>query len=188
MKQKYLNYFLLAVLFFCLTSNAIAITLGGVTIPDKQKLNGTSLLLNGAGLRKATIFGIKVYVGALYLETKSQDSKHIVESTTKKLIALHFVRDVGKEKMVKAWNEGFAKNSKNAADLKTKIDKLNNMMRDIEEPEVLSFAFQKDTVTVSLGGKKQGEIQGADFQAALLRVWLGESPPNEELKKGMLGF
>jgi len=49
-----------------------------------------------------------------------------------------------------------------------------------------------DSVTVSettavLNGARVGTIEGTDFGDALLRVWLGDHPPDEALKTGMLG-
>jgi hypothetical protein len=41
---------------------------------------------------------------------------------------------------------------------------------------------------VALNGKPQGKpIAGADFQRALLAVWLGGKPVQADLKKAMLG-
>jgi len=39
---------------------------------------------------------------------------------------------------------------------------------------------------VTLNGEEKGTIEGDDFGAALLRVWLGPKPPTEELKNGLL--
>ena len=45
----------------------------------------------------------------------------------------------------------------------------------------------KETV-LAVGGKPAGSpIPGEDFYAAVLRVWLGETPADPGLKKGMLG-
>ncbi|MCK5377655.1 MAG: chalcone isomerase family protein [Acidobacteria bacterium] len=38
-----------------------------------------------------------------------------------------------------------------------------------------------------LNGELKGTIEGDDFAAALLRVWLGAKPPTEDFKEGMLG-
>jgi hypothetical protein len=40
---------------------------------------------------------------------------------------------------------------------------------------------------VTLNSENKGIIEGDDFGAALLRVWLGPEPPTEELKNGLLG-
>jgi long-chain acyl-CoA synthetase len=40
---------------------------------------------------------------------------------------------------------------------------------------------------VALNGQEKGTISGDDFGKALLRVWLGDHPPSEDLKAGLLG-
>jgi len=41
---------------------------------------------------------------------------------------------------------------------------------------------------VAIDGKPAGEpIQGEDFYRALLRIWLGDQPVQEDLKKALLG-
>jgi hypothetical protein len=41
---------------------------------------------------------------------------------------------------------------------------------------------------VSLNGKELGKpIAGADFYRALLRVWLGDQPVQDSLKRALLG-
>ena len=45
-----------------------AATVAGVNMEDKTTVNGQTLVLNGAGLRKK--FFIKVYVGGFYLPAK----------------------------------------------------------------------------------------------------------------------
>jgi len=38
-----------------------------------------------------------------------------------------------------------------------------------------------------VNGEEKDVIDGNDFATALLRVWLGDHPPSEDLKTGMLG-
>jgi hypothetical protein len=55
--------------------------------------------------------------------------------------------------------------------------------------DVVAIDFLADGSTaVALNGKPQGKpIAGADFQRALLAVWLGGKPVQADLKKAMLG-
>jgi len=46
----------------------VAGELAGVTFPDQISVDSRTLLLNGMGLREATILKVDVYVAALYLE------------------------------------------------------------------------------------------------------------------------
>ena len=63
-----------------LSSFAFAGTFYDVTLPDEVTIDGKKKVLNGMALRKVRKFGIpvKVYVGGLYLDEKSQDSEAIL--------------------------------------------------------------------------------------------------------------
>jgi hypothetical protein len=40
---------------------------------------------------------------------------------------------------------------------------------------------------ITVNGAVRGTIAGAAFNRALLRIWLGRNPVQDDLKKGMLG-
>ncbi len=40
---------------------------------------------------------------------------------------------------------------------------------------------------MTINGEEKGIIEGDDFYAALLDIWLGEEPADEDLKEAMLG-
>ena len=42
-------------------------------------------------------------------------------------------------------------------------------------------------IEVDVQGAVKGTIEGDDFARAFLAIWLGATPPNPELKKGLLG-
>ena len=50
-------------------------TVEGVTVPATRTVDGTTVKLNGVGLRTATMLKIKVYVMPLYLEEPSSDRR-----------------------------------------------------------------------------------------------------------------
>ncbi len=162
-------------------------TLEGVTVPDTRTVNGTTVTLNGLGLRTATFVKVKVYVMALYLETPGSDARSIVDSTGAARIELHMLRDVGAKDMRKAWDEGFEKNYTGSADLGRELEALKTATSDLGEGDVMAFDFYETTVTASHNGTVTGTIEGAEFRRALMAVWLGDKPPNKELKAGVLG-
>jgi hypothetical protein len=51
---------------------------------------------------------------------------------------------------------------------------------------VLTYVPGKGT-SVSAKGQAKGVIEGKDFSDALLSVWLGGNPVQEDLKKALLG-
>ena len=98
----------------------------GVNFPDQVQVDGSSLALNGLGLRQATAFKVNVYVAALYVAKPSADANALLGSSTPSELVLHFVRNVGADDLRKGWSEGFEKNSKpELPALKERIATLN---------------------------------------------------------------
>ena len=160
----------------------------GVNFPDQVQVAGSTLSLNGLGLRQATVFKVNVYVGALYVAKTSNDANAILASNTPKEIALHFVRNVSADDVAKGWNEAFEKNAKSDLPaLKDRIAMLNGWMADMKSGERLTFVYTPDAgVQVDVNGKVKGAIKGDDFAKAFFSIWLGD-PPNPEIKTGLLG-
>ena len=168
---------------------ALAAGLAGVTLPDHVEAEGKSLVLNGLGLRKATLFKVSVYVAGLYLEEKSSDPQRILEAPQVKRIVMQFVRGVGRKDLVKAWQESFAENAPaGMAPLQPRVDTLNSFMSDVAKGESIAFTYAPGKgVTVEMKGQGKGPIPGEDFARALFGIWLGPKPPNPDLKSGLLG-
>jgi hypothetical protein len=161
--------------------------LSGVTMPDTTTVGGKALKLNGMGMRKKSIF--KVYVGGLYLEAPSKDAAAIIALDAPKAVKMHFVRDIGRDKLVEGFKEGFEANAKDKlVSQKAAIDKFLGMASDVKDGEEWTFAYDpaKGT-TVWHGDREVGTIEGKEFAQALFSLWLGPKPPTEDLKKGMLG-
>lgn len=172
-----------------LGASAQAKTCEGVAFPDQVKADGAALTLNGLGLRKATFLKVKVYVGALYLPQASQDANAILKANAPKQLVLHFVRDVGGDDLSKGWDEGFENNAgEQLAALKPRIDAFKAMMTDVKKGDTLSMRHKPGAgVEVAVKGAAKGAIKGDDFARALFAIWLGQNPPNDELKTGLLG-
>lgn len=160
-----------------------------VTFPEQAQVDGSALTLNGLGLRQATIVKVNVYVAALYVAKPASDAKAILGSNSAYEMILQFVRDVGADAISKGWSEGFEKNAKaELPALKERVAMLNGWMADVKTGQRLSFSFRPGTgVKVDVNGTVKGTIKGDDFGKALLAIWLGDDPPNPELKVGLLG-
>src|SRR5271165_7036093 len=81
----------------------LAAQLDGVSFPDTTFVGNTKLVLNGVGLRTYSVLAINVYVVGLYLEQPSHDANAILASGGDKVLLLHFVHDVGVDKIRDAW-------------------------------------------------------------------------------------
>src|SRR5262249_53185557 len=104
----------------------------GVAFPDQIEVDGAALMLNGLGLRQATMLKVDVYVAGPYLPKSTTDADAILSSNTPKELAMQFVRNVGVNDLRRGWNEGFEKNAKaQMGELKGRIETFNNWMTDI---------------------------------------------------------
>lgn len=161
--------------------------LAGVTLPERITVGEQTLVLNGMGLRKRAVF--KVYVGGLYLAKKSSDPAAILAADAPRRMVMRFLRDVGRDRLIEAWQEGFAANAPQAqATLGKEIERFLALWRDVKEGEEVTMTYLPGRGTsVSFGGKELGVFEGKAFADALLSVWLGPKPPSEELKAGLLG-
>jgi hypothetical protein len=162
----------------------------GVTAPDTVKIGGSDLVLNGMGIRKATILQAKVYVGSLYLQEKSKDGGHILATDRPWQLVLHFVRDVNMSDMRDALEEGLRRA---AGD---RLVAFNRRIETLKATKVASFkegqylSFTNDPtngVAVDVNGTGGPTILGADFSLALLSMWIGAEPRDAGLKAGLLG-
>jgi hypothetical protein len=172
-----------------LASGAAAGILSGVTLPDTANVAGKQLVLNGMGLRQATFLKIDVYVAGLYLPAPSSNPQQILQANEPKQLVLKFMRDVGRNDIVKAWNEGFHKNATvPEAQIRDRIEQLNSWMVGFRNGDTLTFSYAPGSgVAVDINGERKGTLQGDDFAQSLFAIWLGEHPPGGGLKKGLLG-
>ncbi len=177
---------------FLLSGPAEARTIAGVTVPESVHLGKDSgtYILNGAGIRKK--FFIKVYVGALYLQTRSHDVESILKMEGAKRVSMHFVHSkVSVEKIIDGWNKGFSANltSEELASLQGQLARFNALFRTVRKGDVIHIDFIPGRGTeVWLNNIKMGTVPGVDFYRALLKVWLGSHPADKELKKALLGM
>jgi len=180
-----------AIAVACLTlimlSPVRAATLDGVDLPDQTQVDGRDLVLNGLGTRTATFLKVKVYVIGLYLEQKSRNAEAIIGSDQNKRVEMHFVREVTAKDLQKGWSEAFDNNYPNVSDIEVEIAKFNASMRDVKSGDSIALDLYEDTVEVLINATKVASITGNAFQQAVLSIWLGPKPPNDDLKAGMLG-
>jgi hypothetical protein len=164
---------------------AAAAELEGIQFPDTATVDGATVQLNGLGVRTAYVF-VKVYVGALYLQTKTRDGKAAIETDEAKRIVLHMLRDVTHDEMKQAMKEGLAPAEKTAGPGTEQF--MGYFTEPISQGQECEFDYVPGKgTTVAIAGKTKGTIAGAPFMRALWSVWLGPSPVDGALKQGMLG-
>jgi hypothetical protein len=185
------NLFIIGIIFLLIPS-AQAAELSGVFVKDQVTAeNGETLLLNGIGLREK--YWIDIYVGSLYLVNKTDNVAEILSVPHASRIQMDFVyKEVAKEKLLKAWREGFSKNQskETMTVLKDRIDQFYSYFDKnvvAKDQYILDYIPGKGT-TVTRNNQVLGLIPGEDFKNALLEIWLGNFPADKKLKLGMLGL
>jgi hypothetical protein len=185
--MKHLFLTLMAILSI---STATAQTVvGDATLPNTMSLEGSDLLLNGAGMREK--LWIDLYAGGLYLTAKSADAKAIINGDETMSMKLHIVSGmISSEKMIKAVDDGFTASLKGKTDvLASKIETFKGFFsEEITKNNVFDIAYIKGKGSVVYkDGKEVGMIEGLDFKKALFGIWLGAKPADKGLKNEMLG-
>jgi len=177
----------LAVAAFAAAFNLHASELAGVSMPDTVQVGGTTLVLNGVGLR--TKFMVKVYVAGLYLGQKSSDADAIVKAEAPKRIVMQFVRSASKNQIGNAFNESFHDNTPDAEKTgEAEIDRLLGALEPVKEGDQMVFTYVPGSgTTLAINGREKLTIPGSSFGQVMFSVWLGPKPPTAALKKGLLG-
>lgn len=194
MAKNNLGFYLFSVFSICVffSSTVLARQIDDVVLPDNITIDGTDrpLQLNGLGYRTKFIF--KIYVGALYTESKVSSRDEVQALKGPKRVVMHMVYDeVAREKMASAWRDGFEDNNadEQLAKLQARLETLVSYFPDLKAGDVVLLDYVPAQGTyVTINGEKKAVIEGADFYAALLDVWLGDDPADEGLKDAMLGI
>jgi hypothetical protein len=190
MKRQKLLSVVLTLVAASVAASVAAMELAGVTLPDTVTVSGTTLKLNGMGVRTKTFLKVKVYVAGLYLLTPSHDAAAIIAAEEPKQVVMHFLyKEVEKDKLTEAWREGFEKNSAAGLPaLKARLDEFCALWPDMKSGERAMITYLPSTgTTLEINGKEASVIPGDDFARALFAVWLGDKPADAGLKAGMLG-
>jgi len=178
--------FLLAILF---SSSLLAAEVAGVKL--EEQIQPGNLVLNGAGLRKRLFF--QVYAIGLYLPKKTANAEEAIASPGPKRVAIHMLRNVGAAEFSEALADGIRANHSEAEAkaLEPRVQELAAIMAEVKEARkgmAISLDFQGTEMRLLVDGKPAGRpIAGEDFYRALLRIWLGPRPVQDDVKKALLG-
>jgi len=163
----------------------------GVKIDDKARVGNAELTLNGAGLRKRVFF--KVYAMGLYVPQKTSNAAALVDQPGPKRVTIRMLRDVSADAFNEALAEGIRANHSDAEAkaLEPRVQELSAIMAEVKEARkgmAISLDFQGKDMQLLVDGKPAGRpIAGEDFYRALLRIWLGPRPVQDDVKKALLG-
>ena len=171
---------------------AQAVEVAGVKFEDQTSLGNANLVANGAGLRKKAFF--KVYAMVLYLTEKQADVEAVLSAKGAKRIAITLLRDLSAQQFVDALQEGVASNHSESemAALTDRMKQFSDAMLSIGEAKTGSQVFidflPEGATRLTVNGQVRGsDLAGEDFFNALLKIWIGNKPVQDELKQALLG-
>jgi hypothetical protein len=103
------------------------------------------------------------------------------------------LRDVGADAFTEALADGIRANHSEAEAkaLEPRIKELAAIIAELKEAKkgmAISLDWNGKETSLLARGKPMGRpIAGEDFYRALLRIWIGDKPVQDDLKKALLG-
>lgn len=182
----------LALCLLALPARAQDTDVGGVRHPASVSVQGTALLLNGAGIRYKAVF--KVYTAGLYLSQKADTPEAALASTGPKRMHITMLREIDANELGKLFTRGVEDNTPKGEYARL----VPGLIRMGEVFSAHKKLLPGDTFTIDwLPGQGtviavKGQVQGQPFKEpeffqALMRIWLGKNPADHLLKDALLG-
>lgn len=156
-------------------------------------VGATTLSLHGSGLCEFGLFAIDVYWAALYTRgSERREAAELIDSDEPKLLRMNFVRSLSKEQLGRAWEAAVDANARYRSDsTEASLRALQSLMHPVSSGESLVFWIDPlFGIHVYAGGTEVdhcGFVPSGDFARLFLRLFLGESPPDPNLRRGLLG-
>jgi len=187
---------LLAILLLTLSLPALAaLDVAGIKFDDKTKVGGADTVINGAGMRK--VLFIKGYAMGLYLPQKATTDAEVLGMKGAKRIRLVLLRDASGETFADSLSSGMRKNhsEQEIVPLNARIEAFKATMvgiGNVTNGAAINLDWLPEVgagvTRLTVNGEKKGEdVAGEDFFRALLKIWLGDKPVQDDLKQHLLG-
>ncbi len=143
----------------------------------------------GTGLRKKAIF--KVYAGCFYVaegaELGDDPAAAAIKGDFAKHIDMHFLRDVGGDKIAGAFRDGIRKTLEGHDEAVEAFCGL--FTAEVKKGESIVLSYMPGAgLLAKQAGKELGRLDEVHVIAALWATWFGDDPISDDLKEGMLGL
>ncbi len=171
---------------------AADVEVGGVRYPGTQTVAGTSLVLNGAGVRYR--FVVQVYTAGLYLSSRASTPQALTANPGPKRLHVVMLRDIDANQLGRLFTRGMQDNVPRAGFSKfipgtLRMSEIFSARKRLKKGESFSVDYVPGVgTTVLVNGKPEAEpITEPEFFNALMSIWLGDSPADSALKGALLG-
>jgi Chalcone isomerase-like len=178
-----------------LASNLAAaqqVEVSGVKYESALQLAGSNLQLNGAGVRYKAVF--KVYTAGLYLNAKATTPEAVLANTDPRRLHIVMLRDIDANELGRLFVKGIEQNSSRDEFIRTipgtiRMGEIFAAKKRLATGESFSIDWLQGVgTTIVVNGKPVGEpIREPEFFNALMKIWLGKSPADANLKDALLG-
>ncbi len=182
---------LVALTAFCASAASVAAPTATRFEPAAQ-VQGTRLLLNGAGTRFKAIF--KVYDMALYTPKKVATAEELLALPGAKRLQFTALRDLPGTDLGRLFMKGMADNTATDVMLRqtvatTRLIEIFSARNKLATGDTFAMDFIPGKGTqFYIQGQAQGEPVGnAEFFNVVLGIWVGASPADRALKEALLG-
>ncbi len=166
--------------------------IAGVRFEPQVQLAGQALQLNGTGVRAVAWF--KGYAAGLYLAKPAATTADALAQPGAKRLQMRLLVDVPVAEFVKAFHKGVERNTPAAeqpglAERMARFDGLLQPLGKVHKGDLVNLDLVPGQGLLFWHNGRQlgAAIPGDDFYAALLLIFLGEHPVDDELKAGLLG-
>ena len=183
---------LAAALTWPLAISAQTTDIAGIKFANTVQVGNASLRLNGAGVRYKVVF--QVYAAALYLGEKVATPEAVLAAPGPRRLQIVMLRDIDGNELGKLFTKGMEQNapreefSKSIVGIMRMSDIFSNRKK-LLAGESFAVEWLPGTGTViSVNGKPEGvPVKEPEFYSALMKIWIGNSPADAQLKDALLG-
>jgi hypothetical protein len=168
------------------------VVLEGVKYERTVQVGNVPLQLQGAGIRYKVFF--KVYTAGLYLTTKAATPDAVLAAPGPKRMHIVMLRDIDATELGKLFTKGMEQNSPREEFSKSingvlRMSDLFSAKKKLAKGEFFTVDWLPGTGTVVTvgGGTPTEPIKEPEFFHALMKIWLGNSPADWQLKDALLG-
>jgi len=168
------------------------IEVGGVKFPGSISMANAPLQLNGAGVRYKAVF--KVYAAGLYLSSKASTPEAVLAAPGPRRLHIVMLREIDANELGKLFTKGMEQNASREEFSKVipgviKMSDIFSQRKKLVAGEYFTIDYVPGTGSIiSVMGKPASEpIKEPEFFNALMKIWLGKSPADAQLKDLLLG-
>lgn len=173
-------------------ANAADSVVAGVKVSANMALGGTTLQLNGVGVRYKGPF--KVYSAALYTSKKVSTTEELHTVAGPKILVLTMLREVNADELGSLFIKGIMSNTAPGSQTKvmTELPRMSEMFsshKKLVEGDQFSVEWLPNKgAVISVKGVPEGKpFLAPEFFNAMMDIWVGNSPADWKLKDALLG-